>query len=236
MRRLKELLWHQMDAREYARESDLHKCQGMLLHRVGLIHGRHDRVMIVLEYNVDKRNGTSIYYSQRVIPILVCWSKLLHSIPFAWSSDCLRSTRTLYSIQEYSLQCFLFLPNIPSGYSVQFSRGLVYPISSFKLCYQYGYKMDLTQHHQKLVSKSGWPDKFRFEIKIHLEETNNVKIYNSFISTGDDCMSIGNNSHNVDIRNVTCSQIRALAVLEQINLELVFQTSHSEGLNHQTLY
>nr|POF26515.1 hypothetical protein CFP56_40120 [Quercus suber] len=102
MRRLKELLWHQMDAREYARESDLHKCQGMLLHRVGLIHGRHDRVMIVLEYNVDKRNGTSIYYSQRVIPILVCWSKLLHSIPFAWSSDCLRSTRTLYSVLSFA--------------------------------------------------------------------------------------------------------------------------------------
>ncbi|KAM4118831.1 hypothetical protein ACJW30_03G012400 [Castanea mollissima] len=72
--------------------------------------------------------------------------------------------------------------------------------------------------------------------RIHLEEKNNVKIYNSFISTGDDCMSIGNNSHNVDISNVTCSQICALAVLVQINLELVFQSSHSEGLNHQTLY
>nr|POF23711.1 polygalacturonase [Quercus suber] len=72
--------------------------------------------------------------------------------------------------------------------------------------------------------------------KIHLEKTNNVKIYNSFISTGDDCMSIGNNSHNVDIRNLTFSQICALAVLVQINLELVFQTSHHEGLSHQTLY
>ena len=27
---------------------------------------------------------------------MVCWSKLLHGIPFAWSSDCLRSTRNLY--------------------------------------------------------------------------------------------------------------------------------------------
>nr|POF23712.1 hypothetical protein CFP56_66777 [Quercus suber] len=60
------------------------------------------------------------------------------------------------SIKEYSLQCFLFLSNIPLGYSVQFSSCLVKPISSFKLCYQYGYKMDLMQRHQKLVSKSGW--------------------------------------------------------------------------------
>ncbi|KAK7818782.1 hypothetical protein CFP56_040949 [Quercus suber] len=83
--------------------------------------------------------------------------------------------------------------------------------------------------------------KFHFGFdQIHLEKTNNVKIYNSFISTGilfcklsipssclpyvftiikahivwaytsyagDDCMSIGNNSHNVDIRNLTFSQI-----------------------------
>ncbi|KAB1202085.1 hypothetical protein CJ030_MR8G018178 [Morella rubra] len=39
---------------------------------------------------------------------------------------------------------------------------------------------------------------------IHFEETKNVRIYNSVISTGDDCISIGTASHQVEIRNVTC--------------------------------
>nr|POF23714.1 hypothetical protein CFP56_66778 [Quercus suber] len=93
----------------------------------------------------------------------------------------------------------LVTPKYFLGYSVQFSRGLVYPISSFRLCYRYGYKIDLKHGHQKLVSKSGWPDKaIIFASKspvdspntnrIHLEETNNVKKYNLFISTGDDCI------------------------------------------------
>nr|POF23715.1 hypothetical protein CFP56_66778 [Quercus suber] len=132
------------------------------------------QVMIVLEYNVDIRSVTCIYYSQRE------YKK---------------------SIQHSRIQPVMLLvtPKYFLGYSVQFSRGLVYPISSFRLCYRYGYKIDLKHGHQKLVSKSGWPDKaIIFASKspvdspntnrIHLEETNNVKKYNLFISTGDDCI------------------------------------------------
>lgn len=39
---------------------------------------------------------------------------------------------------------------------------------------------------------------------IHVENTNTIGIYNSVISNGDDCISIGSGSFNVDIRNVTC--------------------------------
>nr|GEW73347.1 polygalacturonase At1g48100-like [Tanacetum cinerariifolium] len=39
---------------------------------------------------------------------------------------------------------------------------------------------------------------------IHIENTNDVKIYNSLISNGDDCVSIGAGSYNVDIKNITC--------------------------------
>ncbi|ESQ37833.1 hypothetical protein EUTSA_v10029273mg, partial [Eutrema salsugineum] len=39
---------------------------------------------------------------------------------------------------------------------------------------------------------------------IHLENSNSVEIYNSVISNGDDCVSIGSGSHNIDIRNLTC--------------------------------
>ncbi|KNA19601.1 hypothetical protein SOVF_059980 [Spinacia oleracea] len=39
---------------------------------------------------------------------------------------------------------------------------------------------------------------------IHIENTNNVQIYNSFIFNGDDCVSIGSGCYDVDIRNITC--------------------------------
>ncbi|KAK8654411.1 hypothetical protein V6N13_128379 [Hibiscus sabdariffa] len=39
---------------------------------------------------------------------------------------------------------------------------------------------------------------------IHIENTNGVEIYNSVISNGDDCISIGSGCHDVDIRNLTC--------------------------------
>ncbi|KAK4418014.1 Polygalacturonase [Sesamum alatum] len=39
---------------------------------------------------------------------------------------------------------------------------------------------------------------------IHIENTNNVEIYNSVISNGDDCVSIGSGCYDVDIRNLTC--------------------------------
>ncbi|XP_022155237.1 polygalacturonase At1g48100-like isoform X2 [Momordica charantia] len=39
---------------------------------------------------------------------------------------------------------------------------------------------------------------------IHIENTNGVKIYNSIVANGDDCISIGSGSYNVDIKNITC--------------------------------
>ncbi|KAG0475934.1 hypothetical protein HPP92_012775 [Vanilla planifolia] len=39
---------------------------------------------------------------------------------------------------------------------------------------------------------------------IHVENSNSVGIYNSIISNGDDCISIGSGSLNIDIQNVTC--------------------------------
>ncbi|CDY67535.1 BnaAnng24580D [Brassica napus] len=39
---------------------------------------------------------------------------------------------------------------------------------------------------------------------IHIENSNSVTIYNSVISNGDDCVSIGSGSYDVDIRNLTC--------------------------------
>ncbi|CAH2072075.1 unnamed protein product, partial [Thlaspi arvense] len=39
---------------------------------------------------------------------------------------------------------------------------------------------------------------------IHIENSNSVEIYNSVISNGDDCVSIGSGSYNIDIRNLTC--------------------------------
>ncbi|KAI3819193.1 hypothetical protein L1987_13018 [Smallanthus sonchifolius] len=39
---------------------------------------------------------------------------------------------------------------------------------------------------------------------IHIENTNDVRIYNSFISNGDDCVSIGSGCFDVDIKNITC--------------------------------
>ncbi|XP_057778840.1 polygalacturonase At1g48100-like isoform X1 [Salvia miltiorrhiza] len=39
---------------------------------------------------------------------------------------------------------------------------------------------------------------------IHVENSNNVYIYNSVIASGDDCVSIGAGTFNVEIRNITC--------------------------------
>ncbi|KAK9070045.1 hypothetical protein SSX86_010444 [Deinandra increscens subsp. villosa] len=39
---------------------------------------------------------------------------------------------------------------------------------------------------------------------IHIGNTNDVQIYNSVISNGDDCVSIGSGCYDVDIKNVTC--------------------------------
>ncbi|KAG7553306.1 Glycoside hydrolase family 28 [Arabidopsis thaliana x Arabidopsis arenosa] len=39
---------------------------------------------------------------------------------------------------------------------------------------------------------------------IHIENSKSVEIYNSVISNGDDCVSIGPGSYDIDIRNLTC--------------------------------
>ncbi|XAR49240.1 Polygalacturonase [Bertholletia excelsa] len=47
---------------------------------------------------------------------------------------------------------------------------------------------------------------------IHIENSNNVNIYNSVILNGDDCVSIGSGSHNVDIRNITCGPSHGISI------------------------
>ncbi|XP_021769978.1 polygalacturonase At1g48100-like [Chenopodium quinoa] len=47
---------------------------------------------------------------------------------------------------------------------------------------------------------------------IHIENTNNVQIYNSFISNGDDCVSIGSGCFDVDIRNITCGHGHGISI------------------------
>ncbi|KAL1544945.1 galacturonan 1,4-alpha-galacturonidase [Salvia divinorum] len=47
---------------------------------------------------------------------------------------------------------------------------------------------------------------------IHIENTNNVEIYNSVISNGDDCVSIGSGCYDVDIRNITCGPSHGISI------------------------
>lgn len=47
---------------------------------------------------------------------------------------------------------------------------------------------------------------------IHIENTNKVEIYNSVISNGDDCVSIGSGCYDVDIRNVSCGPSHGISI------------------------
>ncbi|XAR61456.1 Polygalacturonase [Bertholletia excelsa] len=47
---------------------------------------------------------------------------------------------------------------------------------------------------------------------IHIENTENVEIYDSVISNGDDCVSIGSGCHHVDIRNITCGPSHGISI------------------------
>ncbi|XP_020213455.1 polygalacturonase At1g48100 [Cajanus cajan] len=47
---------------------------------------------------------------------------------------------------------------------------------------------------------------------IHIENTNDVKIYNSVISNGDDCVSIGSGCYDVDIKNITCGPGHGISI------------------------
>ncbi|XP_038905655.1 polygalacturonase At1g48100-like [Benincasa hispida] len=47
---------------------------------------------------------------------------------------------------------------------------------------------------------------------IHIENTNGVQIFNSEVANGDDCISIGSGSYNVDIRNITCGPGHGISI------------------------
>lgn len=59
---------------------------------------------------------------------------------------------------------------------------------------------------------------------IHIENSNNVKIYNSVVSNGDDCVSIGAGSHDVDINNITCGPSHGIRY-KQLSLTLIHITA-----------
>ncbi|XP_058076826.1 polygalacturonase At1g48100-like [Magnolia sinica] len=47
---------------------------------------------------------------------------------------------------------------------------------------------------------------------IHIENTDTVGIYDSIISNGDDCISIGSGSWNIDIKNITCGPSHGISI------------------------
>ncbi|KAM3339104.1 hypothetical protein P3S68_031190 [Capsicum galapagoense] len=47
---------------------------------------------------------------------------------------------------------------------------------------------------------------------IHIENTKSVGIYNSVIATGDDCMSIGPDSSNINIEGVICGPSHGISI------------------------
>ncbi|CAH9098291.1 unnamed protein product, partial [Cuscuta europaea] len=47
---------------------------------------------------------------------------------------------------------------------------------------------------------------------IHIENTYDVTIQNSIVSNGDDCISIGAGSYNVDISNMTCGPGHGISI------------------------
>ncbi|KAL2935311.1 hypothetical protein RDABS01_018429 [Bienertia sinuspersici] len=47
---------------------------------------------------------------------------------------------------------------------------------------------------------------------IHIENTDNVRIHNSYIFNGDDCISIGAGCYDVDIRNISCGHGHGISI------------------------
>ncbi|XP_072982818.1 polygalacturonase At1g48100-like [Typha latifolia] len=47
---------------------------------------------------------------------------------------------------------------------------------------------------------------------IHVENSEKVRIYNSVISNGDDCISIGSGSLNIEVQNVTCGPSHGISI------------------------
>lgn len=63
---------------------------------------------------------------------------------------------------------------------------------------------------------------------IHISKSTNVRFYRNVISTGDDCVSIGQGSTNVTIEMITCGPghgIRSISVSFSKKI-LVFVTTH----------
>ncbi|KAI9071396.1 hypothetical protein K1719_037026 [Acacia pycnantha] len=77
---------------------------------------------------------------------------------------------------------------------------------------QFHFRFDGCQdvHVENLVIKS--PALSPNTDGIHIEKTNNVQIYNSLISNGDDCVSIGAGCYNVDIKNITCGPSHGISI------------------------
>ncbi|KAI4301673.1 hypothetical protein L6164_034926 [Bauhinia variegata] len=77
---------------------------------------------------------------------------------------------------------------------------------------QFHFRFDGCQnvHIEMLTIKS--PAKSPNTDGIHIENTNNLGIYNSIISNGDDCVSIGAGCYNVDIRNITCGPSHGISI------------------------
>lgn len=67
-----------------------------------------------------------------------------------------------------------------------------------------------TVHVDSLVIKS--PGNSPNTDGIHVENTNDVTIHNSAISNGDDCISIGAGTHNMEIKNVTCGPGHGISI------------------------
>ncbi|MED6168588.1 hypothetical protein PIB30_012857 [Stylosanthes scabra] len=47
---------------------------------------------------------------------------------------------------------------------------------------------------------------------IHIENSSDVRIYNTVISNGDDCVSIGTGCYDVDIKNITCGPGHGISI------------------------
>ncbi|KAL8166325.1 hypothetical protein V2J09_007824 [Rumex salicifolius] len=67
-----------------------------------------------------------------------------------------------------------------------------------------------TVHVDSLVIKS--PGNSPNTDGIHVENTVDVTIHNSVISNGDDCVSIGAGTHNMEIKNLTCGPSHGISI------------------------
>ncbi|PON43314.1 Glycoside hydrolase [Parasponia andersonii] len=67
---------------------------------------------------------------------------------------------------------------------------------------------DTTIEHIQIIA----PDNSPNTDGIHIGSTTNLKIYNSYISTGDDCVSIGPGTENLDIYGLVCGPGHGISI------------------------